>query len=325
MKGILMITGLPCGLPMAEHFEVKPEQLEENSSKYKEDHVMRKYVLGRTGYKITPVIYGAIIHMDETQEKANQLVAYAIERGINYFDVAPSYGNAQDLQGPALEPFRKDVYLACKTGERTREGSRRELLHSLEVLKTDHFDVYQLHALTTKEDLDTIFGPDGAMETFIWAKKEGLIRNIGMSTHNEDNALKAMDLYDFDTILFPMNWALGLVTGWGDRISERIRQTGAGLLGMKTLVQRNWLPGEEKVYPKSWCKPIYGNDRLAIAGMKYGLAKGSATLVPPGNLEHFNFMLDHIDECLDNPLTADDLAYLRQEAEKVKDNLIFDV
>lgn len=284
---------------------------------------MRRIVLGRTGYQISPVVYGAIIHMNETQEQADRLVGYAIERGVNYFDVAPSYGDAQQLQGPALAPYRKNVYLACKTGKRTRDESRRELLDSLKALRTDYFDVYQLHGVTTTEDVDTIFGPDGAMETLLWARREGLVRQIGMSTHHEENALRAMDLYDFDTILFPMNWALGLVTGWGDRMAERVKKTGAGLLAMKTMVSRLWLPDEEKVYPKSWCRPIFDNDQLAIAGMKYGLAKGAATLVPPGNIDHFNFCLDHIDECLDHPLNADDLALLRLEADKVKEHLIF--
>jgi len=122
-----------------------------------------------------------------------------------------------------------------------------------------------------------------------------------------------------------MNWALGVVTGWGDRISERVEKTDAGLVVMKTLILRKWLPDEEKTYPKSWCKPIAGNDRLAVAAMKYGLSKGGDTLIPPGNIEHFNFMLDHIDECLDQPLSPEDLAYLREEGEKVKDQLIFSV
>ena len=286
---------------------------------------MRKRRLGRTGFDVSPVVYGGIIHMNETQDQANQLVAYAIDKGINYFDVAPSYGDAESLMGPALTPFRKGVYLACKTGKRTKEDAKKELLHSLEALQTDHFDVYQIHALTTQEDLDTLFGPDGAMETYLWAKQEGLIRNIGFSTHNEDMAMKALNLYDFDTVLFPMNWALGVVTGWGDRISEHVEKTDAGLVVMKTLVQRKWLPDEVKTYPKSWCKPISGNDRLAIAAMKYGLSKGGDTLIPPGNIEHFNFMLDYIDECLDQPLSPEDLAYLREEGEKVKDQLIFSV
>jgi len=284
---------------------------------------MRTSKLGRTGLLVTPVVYGAIIHKNETQENANALVATAIDRGVNYFDVAPSYQDAEVLLGPALEPYRRSVHLACKTGARTADGARRELLASLKNLRTDYFDVYQFHALTTDQDLKTIFAPDGAMETFQWAKKEGLIRNIGFSAHSEKIALRAMDLYDFDTVLFPMYWAMGLNTGWGDQIAERIRQTGAGLLAMKTLILRSWLPDEEKTYPKSWCKPISGDDQLAIAAMKYGLAKGAATLVPPGNSEHFQFMLDHIDECLAQPLNDRDLALLREQAEKVKDYPIF--
>lgn len=278
---------------------------------------------GRTGLNISPVIFGGIINMNETQATASHYVDFAIEAGINYFDVAPSYGDAQDRLGPALKKYRPDIYLACKTMERGAEGAKAELLRSLEVLETDYFDVYQLHALLTQKDVDRAFGPGGAMETFLWAKREGLVRNIGFSAHNEDVALKACDLFNFDTVLFPMNWALGVHTGWGDRIAEEVRKTDKGLLCMKTMVSRMWRQDEPVVYPKSWCRPIYDNDRLAIAGMKYGLSKGGASLVPPGNFEHFLFMLKHIDECLSHPLSDMDLAYLRDEADKVKKELIF--
>ena len=278
---------------------------------------------GRTGLMISPVIFGGIINMNETLENAQYYVDYAIDAGINYFDVAPTYGDAQSRLGPALKKHRSGVNLACKTTCRDAAGAKKELLNSLELLETDHFDVYQMHALTTREELDQTFGPGGAFETFVWAKKEGLIRNIGFSAHSEEIALEACRLFDFDTVLFPMNWALGLETGWGDRIAEVVKQTDKGLLAMKTLVSRLWLDNEPKVYPKSWCRPIFDNDRLAVAGMKYGLAKGGAALVPPGNFEHFLFMLKHIDECLANPLTDEDLAYLKEEAAKVKDELIF--
>lgn len=278
---------------------------------------------GRTGLMISPVIFGGIINMNETLENASYYVDYAIDAGINYFDVAPSYGDAQSRLGPALSKYRSDIFLACKTTQRTAEGAKKELLNSLELLQTDHFDVYQMHALTTQEELDQTFGPDGAFEVFKWAKKEGLIRNIGFSAHSEDIALQACRLYDFDTVLFPMNWALGVETGWGNRIADEVRATDKGLLSMKTMVSRKWRADEPKVYPKSWCRPVFDNDRLAIAGMKYGLAKGGAALVPPGNFEHFLFMLKHIDECLANPLTEEDLNYLKTEAAKVKDELIF--
>lgn len=287
---------------------------------------MKKQQFGRTGLMISPVVYGAIIHMNETPGTTKAYIAEAIDRGVNYFDVAPSYGNAQALMGPAIEPYRNDIVLACKTTERTAEGSRKELLGSLEALHTDHFDIYQIHSLTTMAEVDTIFGPGGAMETFLWAREQGLVRYIGMSVHNEKAALKAMELFDFDSILFPMNWALGLTTGWGDAIAEKAAESNKGLLAMKTLAHRTWREGEAKRYPKSWCRPLdtEGDDvAIALAAMKYGFSKGAHTLIPPGDIDHYRFMLDHIDEVLENPLTAEDLALLTREAELVKDETIF--
>lgn len=278
---------------------------------------------GRTGMNISPIIFGGIINMNESIDAATQHVNFALESGINYFDVAPSYGDAQSRLGPALRDHRKNIYLACKTMSRDAAGAEKELEESLHILETDYFDVYQLHALTTEDDIDRAFGPNGAMDLLLKAKRDGKIRHIGFSAHNEDIAMKACRLYDFDTVLFPMNWALGIQTGWGDRIAEEVKKSDKGLLSMKVMVSRMWRDNEPKVYPKSWCRPVYDDDRLAIAGMKYGLYKGGDALVPPGDFEHFLFMLKHIDECVKYPLTEEDLTYLREEASKVKDELIF--
>ena len=283
---------------------------------------MEKTLLGRTGLQVSRVTYGGIVSMRESQESSDRYVATAVDRGVNYFDVAPSYEDAEERLGPSLKPYRNKVYLACKTGKRDAAGAKKELLESLKTLQTDYFDVYQLHGMATDEDLEQAFGANGAMETLVWAKKEGLIRNIGITTHSEDCVLKALDQFAFDTVLFPMNWSLGINTGWGDRISERAKKDGFGLLAMKTLIYRTWREGEERIYPKSWCKPITGNDALRVAGMKYGLFKGAATLIPPGNFECFSFMLDHIDQALE-PLTEEEWELLRREAELVKKELIF--
>ena len=109
--------------------------------------------LGKTGVRLSVVGFGGIVVMNETPESASQLVARAIERDINYFDVAPSYGNAEERLGPALEPYRKNVFLACKTQQRTRAGAEAELKRSLERLRTDHFDLYQFHAVTGMSDV----------------------------------------------------------------------------------------------------------------------------------------------------------------------------
>ena len=139
---------------------------------------------------------------------AANLVAEAVDRGINYFDIAPSYGNAQERLGPALAPYRNKCFLACKTEGRMKDDSRAQLEESLKLLKTDHVDLYQFHALTKMADLDKVLGPGGAMETMEAAKKEGKIRFIGFSVHSVETALAALDRYNFDTVLFPVNWVL---------------------------------------------------------------------------------------------------------------------
>ena len=283
---------------------------------------MKTQRLGRTGLEVHPLAFAGIIGMNETPEAARAYVDHAVDIGVNYFDIAPSYGNAEERVGPALKPHRADVYLACKSTERSAEGMRRELEQSLRLLETDYFDVYQLHALTTMEDLEALFAPGGGMETIARAKEEGKIRFVGFSAHSEEVSLAALERYDFDTILFPLNWALGLNTGWGDRIAEAARAGDRGLLAMKCLVSRMWREGEPKVYPKSWCRPIFDNPRLAVLGMKYGFHKGGQILVPPGNFDSFNFMINHLEEAME-PLSDEELSYLREEAELIRDEMIF--
>jgi len=279
-------------------------------------------MLGKTDLNVSAAAFAGIVNMNETPEDAIRYTAYAVGAGINYFDVAPSYGNAQERLGPALKPFRKELYLACKTQKRDAAEARKELLESLQLLQTDHLDVYQLHAMTTQEDVDRAFGKDGVMETLLWARREGLIRYLGFSAHNEDVALQCLDNFDFDTVMFPMNWAMGLTSGWGDRISEAIRQRGIGLIAIKTLIVRKWREAETHEFPKSWCKPIWENEPLSVAAMKYGFTKGAGILIPPGNFIHQRFMLEHIDQCRE-PLTDAEWALLRAEADKVKDEVIF--
>ncbi|MGB8847933.1 MAG: aldo/keto reductase, partial [Terracidiphilus sp.] len=162
--------------------------------------------LGKTGEHLSIIGFGGIVVMNEEANAAVNIVAEAVDRGINYFDVAPSYGNAQERLGVALKPYRDKSFLACKTDGRLKDDSRTDLENSLRLLQTDHLDLYQFHALTKMTDLDKVLGPGGAIETFEAAKREGKIRYIGFSVHSVETALAALDRYDFDTVLFPLNW-----------------------------------------------------------------------------------------------------------------------
>ena len=114
---------------------------------------IEKRSLGQTGEMLSKIGFGGIVVMNAAPAEASALVKLAIDSGINYFDVAPSYGDAEIKLGPALEPYRKGVFLACKTGKRTKAEARAELEQSLKNLRTDHFDLYQHHAVTSLEDV----------------------------------------------------------------------------------------------------------------------------------------------------------------------------
>jgi predicted aldo/keto reductase-like oxidoreductase len=287
---------------------------------------MKKQTLGKTGMLITPVIYGGIVSMSDGQENSDMYVEWAIEKGINYFDVAPTYGDAQEKLGNSLIPFRKGIYLACKTAERSADGVKRDMEESMRLLHTDHFDNYQMHALGSVSDVETVFGKGGAMETMLRAKEEGITRFLGITCHSEDAALRALDLYDFDTVLFPTNWGLNLGKGIGGRLSALAQKRNFGFLGMKSLIHRTWNNSKEQTestYPKSWCKPIYNDEKFAVTAMKYAFSLDVDAIVPPGNFEHFSFAVNHIDECLCNPLSAEDTEYLKQKLTEINEMYIF--
>jgi len=289
---------------------------------------MIKRKFGNTGFDITPVTYGGIVSMQDGQDASDKYVSWAIDRGINYFDVAPSYGDAQEKLGNSLLPYRKNIHLACKTGFRLKADAQKEFEESFRLLHTDYFDVYQMHALSSEEEVDQAFGIGGVMEMMVKAKEQGLVRNLGITCHSEAAALKAISLYDFDTVLFPLNWHMNIGYGMGTQICKKAKEKGMGLLAMKGLIERRWMNPDERSnskFPKSWCKPIdLENKELRIAAMKYALSLAPDTLVPPGNFVDFSFVVENIDECLKHPLTEDDLTFLKESLEKVKDYPFFD-
>jgi aryl-alcohol dehydrogenase-like predicted oxidoreductase len=237
---------------------------------------------------------GGIVIMNVKQSRANDLVAEAFDRGINYFDVAPFYGDAQQRLGPALRPYRKRSFLACKTDERTKRGSQEELEESLRLLRTDHFDLYQFHYLTTLEDVETVFGPEGAMETFQAAKQAGKVRFLGFSAHSVEAALAAMDRYEFDTILFPINFVLFSQANFGPQVLEKARQKGMAILALKAMAKTTWpktMKENQRPNPKCWYQPAPFPEEASL-GLRWTLSKPITAAVPPGDEKYFRLAMD---------------------------------
>jgi predicted aldo/keto reductase-like oxidoreductase len=247
--------------------------------------------LGRTGESLSIIGFGGIVVMNATPDEAAARVAHAIERGVNYFDVAPSYGNAEERLGPALAPYRRDVFLACKTEKRDRAGALAELESSLRHMQTDHFDLYQHHAVTTAEDVDRIMGPDGAMEAFEAARKAGKVRFLGFSAHSVDAATKLMDRFAFDTILFPVNFATWHAGNFGPQVLEKAQDKKMGILALKSMAWRPWPQGATKTHPKCWYEPL-DDPEAAREGLRFTLSHPVTAAIPPGDENLFSMALD---------------------------------
>jgi aryl-alcohol dehydrogenase-like predicted oxidoreductase len=248
--------------------------------------------LGKTGEELSIIGFGGIVVMDDSPGGSANIVAEAHDRGINYFDVAPSYGNAQERLGPALAPYRNKSFLACKTEGRMKDDSRRQLEESLRLLKTDHVDLYQFHALTKMTDLDKVLGPGGAMETMEAAKKEGKIRFIGFSVHSAETALAAMDRYNFDTVLFPVNFVLFTQAGFGPQILKKAQEKNMGILALKGMAKTVWPAGEkDHPQPKCWYQPAAYPDEASL-GLRWTLGHPITAAIPPGDERYFRLAMD---------------------------------
>ncbi|MCE5260056.1 MAG: aldo/keto reductase [Chloroflexi bacterium] len=275
---------------------------------------MFKRVLGRTGVELSVVGFGGIICMNASAEECSRNVGKAIERGINYFDVAPSYGNAEEMLGPALEPYRKNIFLACKTGKRTKDEAWAELKASLQHLRTDYFDVYQLHGVTTLEEVDTIFSKGGAMETFLEARQQGLVRFLGFSAHSDEAAVALMNRFPFDTILFPWNWVTWYKGNFGRETLATAQAKGLGRLALKALALRKWRDDEEHQWSKAWYHPVDTAEDAAL-GLRFTLSKPITAAVSPGHAEFLWWACDAADKY--TPITAAEEGQLEARAQKL--------
>ncbi len=272
---------------------------------------------GQTGVKLSVIGFGGMVVKDAEQPHANRMVAEAFERGVNYFDVAPTYGDAELKLGPALEPYRKKVFLACKTTERRQEGASAELKESLRRLRTDYLDLYQLHAITdVKKDVDAVFAKGGAMEVFIEAKKQGQVRYLGFSAHSEQAALAAMERYDFDSILFPINFATFYKGRFGPKVIAAAESKGVARLALKALARQQWPKDDpsRKAYPKCWYQPLTEREEARL-GLYFTLSQPVTAAIPPGEESLFRMALDLAMEF--KPMSAQDLERIRQMAESL--------
>ena len=221
---------------------------------------MEKRRFGRSGHMSTVAVFGAAAFYQISQEDADRVMEQVIAAGINHIDVAPSYGQAEERIGPWMKRERERFFLGCKTMERTQEGAWNELQQSLKRLQTKTFDLYQCHAITKMEELDAVTMKGGALEAFEKAKREGLIKYIGITGHGVNAPeiyLEALRRYDFDSVLFPLNFVQMANPEFHRHAKELIsvcRSKDVGTMVIKSVTKGPW--GDKQHTATTWYEPF---------------------------------------------------------------------
>lgn len=248
--------------------------------------------LGRLEHQSSVVIFGAASLSNVTQAEADASIQFALDHGVNHFDTAAGYGDAELRLGPWMKEIRPRIFLATKTGERSRDAAMRQIEASLKRLQVDYVDLIQLHAIGDVGELDLATHKDGALYAAIEAKEQGLVRAIGITGHGHDapkTHLEALRRFPFDSVLTPYNYFLAhkpLYLQDFDALAREIKAQDAALMTIKTLAKGPWSRPEDKRYA-TWYEPF---DQMAYieAAVSFALARPDITgLASTGDIHLF--------------------------------------
>jgi predicted aldo/keto reductase-like oxidoreductase len=213
-----------------------------------------KRVLGRTGQEVTIVGLGGegVLRTIGREKDAAALIGRALDLGITYCESARAYAGSESYYGKTLKARRKDVFLTSKSHARDKKGALAHLHETLTNMQTDHLDLWQVHDVREEEELAEIFGPGGAIEAFVEAKQEGKTRFIGVTGHHDPRIIrKCIELFDFDTVLMPVNPAEPAYSSFLAEVLPLARDKNMGIIGMKVYFRgfASKLPGYTGMEP----------------------------------------------------------------------------
>lgn len=239
---------------------------------------MEKRRLGKTEHMSSVLTFGGAAVGRGTQQEAESAIELALEHGINHFDFAPVYGESEALCGPWMEKHHKEIFLGCKTTERTKTGARDSFQRSMDRLKVDHFDLFQFHGVNDFEALETIFGEGGALEAITEARDQNLVKYIGITGHCPAVQVEALNRFPFDTVLFPINRVLAaLRNDYSDfsALLDLAKQKDVGMIAIKAITQRPWQQEARKY--RTWYEPF--DSQIEVdKSLWYVLSQGITTM-----------------------------------------------
>ncbi len=248
---------------------------------------MEKRRFGRTGHLSTIAVFGAAAFWEIDQAKADEVLELILSHEVNHIDVAPSYGQAEERVGPWMRREREHFFLGCKTMERTKAGAAAELRRSLQKLETQAFDLYQIHAITTMQELDEVTRKGGALDAIVEARAAGLTRYIGITGHGWESPLiflEALRRFDFDSVLFPVNfiqYADPVYRRNAEELILQCRQKDVATMVIKSIARGPW--GDRPKDHTTWYQPFDDPDQIQ-QGVNFALSQDVSALCTAGDI-----------------------------------------
>lgn len=254
-------------------------------------------ILGKTNLKVFVIGFGGIPIRVLSVDDAVKVIRRAYELGVNFYDTARGYGDSERKIGLALRDVRKNAIIATKTSSRDYDGAMRDLERSLSELNVDYIDIWQLHNVSDLKALERVLSDDGALQALRDARQDGRVRFIGITGHNTEILLKAMEAYSFDTVQFPFNY---LADDAKYELIPKANKLGLGIIIMKPLA------GGELSHP--------------LAALRYILSYEVSVVIP--GMKSIGEVEENVNSILANPSLSDDELRLIEE-DRAKLNRIF--
>lgn len=279
--------------------------------------MIERIPFGSTGHTSSRAIFGAAALGAMNQARADKTIAKVVEAGLNHFDVAASYGDAELRLAPWLKDNRQSIFLATKTGHRTYAKAREELHASLERMGVDQVDLIQMHNLTHENDWEVAMGPGGALEALIEARNEGLVRNIGVTGHGTYAPamhMRSLETYAFDSILVPYSYAMMCVPQYADdfeSLYQMCQARGVAMQTIKAIAARRW-KDEDTEKKFSWYRPITDAQAMKRA-IDFVLVRDGLFV----NTSSDATLMDVVLECMAAPVQAVDVEALAADAQNL--------
>jgi predicted aldo/keto reductase-like oxidoreductase len=192
--------------------------------------------LGNTGVEVTIVGLGGegILRTFDYEDEADELISAALDLGVTYFESARAYSGSESYYGKFLREHRSRIFLTSKSHARDKKGAISHLETTLRNMRTDHLDLWQVHDMRTREEIEEVFGPGGAIEAFVEAREKGMTRFTGVTGHHDPSILKkCIERFDFDTVLMPVNPAEPHRESFLAEVLPLAVAKNMGIIGMK--------------------------------------------------------------------------------------------